>query len=80
MPNQRKKDKRGISVYVPRTIKNALVEEAEKRGVPMSELITELYRAELERLGYNLKGMSDASGSATKACADLAAHSEIQGD
>ena len=54
MPNQRKKDKRGISVYVPRTIKNALVEEAEKRGVPMSELITELYRAELERLGYNL--------------------------
>lgn len=54
MPNQRKKDKRGISVYVPSAIKNALAEEAERRGVPMSELITELYRAELERLGYNL--------------------------
>ena len=54
MPNKRNKDKRGISVYVPNQIKDALVAEAERRGVPMSELVTEIYRAELSRLGYNI--------------------------
>lgn len=54
MPNQRKKDKRGISVYVSDKIKAALVAEAERRGVHMSELVTEIYRLELERLGYDL--------------------------
>ena len=54
MPNQRKRTKRGISVYVPDTIKEALVAEAARRGVHMSELVTEIYRAELLRLGYDL--------------------------
>lgn len=54
MPNQRKKTKRGISVYVPSEIKRALATEAARRGIRMSVLVTELYRAELERLGYNL--------------------------
>lgn len=59
MPNKRKKTKRGISVYVPDEIKRALVAEAERRGIPMSKLVTELYRAELERLGYNLKAKQE---------------------
>lgn len=59
MPNKRKKTKRGISVYVPDKIKDALVAEAERRGVHMSELVTEIYRAELERLGYNLNAKQE---------------------
>ena len=54
MPNKRNKNKRGISVYVPNPIKDALVAEAKRRGVPMSELVTEFYRAELSRLGYKV--------------------------
>lgn len=58
MPNQRKKGKKGISVYVPEAIKDALVQEAEKQGVPMSELITKIYRDALSQRGYNMKGSS----------------------
>ena len=54
MPNQRKKGKKGISVYVPEAIKNALVQEAEKQGVPMSDLITRIYRDALMQRGYKI--------------------------
>lgn len=58
MPNQRKKGKKGISVYVPEAIKNALVQEAKKQGVPMSDLITRIYRDALTERGYNLACIS----------------------
>ena len=54
MPNQRKKGKKGISVYVPEDIKNALVHEAERLGIPMSELVTRIYRDALEQRGYQI--------------------------
>ena len=54
MPNQRKKGKKGISVYVPEDIKNALVHEAERLRIPMSELVTRIYRDALEQRGYKI--------------------------
>ena len=54
MPNQRKKGKKGISVYVPEDIKNALVHEAERLSIPMSELVTRIYRDALEQRGYQI--------------------------
>ena len=55
MPNKRDKDKCGISVYVPSTIKKALKAEAKKQRKPMSELVTDLYREKLMALGYDLE-------------------------
>lgn len=55
MPNKRKNDKCGISVYVPSEIKKALKAEANRIGKPMSELITELYREKLVELGYEIE-------------------------
>lgn len=61
MPNQRKKDKKGISVYVPDKIKAALAAESKRRGIPMSELVTEFYKTALEKLGYDLSTTGDTS-------------------
>lgn len=54
MPNQRNKNKSGISVYVPDEIKDALKTEAQKRNLPMSELVTNIYRDKLSELGYDI--------------------------
>ena len=63
MPNQRHKDKRGISVYVPTEIKDALTQEAEAQGVPMSELIIRIYRDALSQRGYKVNGDKECKQS-----------------
>jgi len=59
MPNQRDKNKSGISVYVPDEIKDALKTEAHKRNLPMSEFVTDIYRDKLSELGYDLSNHKD---------------------
>lgn len=59
MPNKRDKKKRGISVYVPIEIKSALVSEAERLKIPMSELITKFYTDALEARGYKLNNSKE---------------------
>ena len=61
MPNQRKKTKRGISVYVPEEIKDALRAECMRRGVTLARLVTEIYRSELRKLGYTIKAKEGAN-------------------
>lgn len=63
MPNQRHKDKKGISVYVPTEIKDALTQEAEMLGMPMSELITRIYRDALVQRGYKINGEKECKQS-----------------
>lgn len=58
MPNQRDKNKCGISVYVPLQIKDALMTEASRRKQPMSRLITEIYSDTLNELGYDIPSVS----------------------
>ena len=55
MPNQRKKSKKGISVYVPGIVHDSLRAEAEKIGITLSEYVTRLYREELKRRGYKIE-------------------------
>lgn len=54
MPGQRNSDKRGMSVYVPSDIKDAIEAESKKQGVPMSVLVTRFYRSKLRSLGYSI--------------------------
>ena len=61
MPNKRKNDKCGISVYVPSEIKKALMAEAARSGKPMSELITEIYREKLVALGFKFEKTGGSS-------------------
>ena len=51
MPNKRSDNKRGISVYVPKDIKDGIQKLAKDRGIAMSDLVTTLYREELKRAG-----------------------------
>ena len=51
MPNKRSDNKRGISVYVPKDIKDGIQKLAQDRGIAMSDLVTTLYREELKRAG-----------------------------
>lgn len=62
MPNKRKHDKCGISVYVPSEIKRALKAEADRIGKPMSELITQIYREKLVGLGYKIEKEGGRNG------------------
>ena len=55
MPNQRDKSKKGVSVYVPDTIKNALKAEAQKRNLTMSEFVTAIYKDKLSEFGYDVQ-------------------------
>ncbi len=58
MPNQRDKNKCGISVYVSLQIKDALMTEASRRKQSMSRLITEIYSDKLNELGYDVSSVS----------------------
>lgn len=54
MPNQRSKEKKGVSVYVPGIVHDSLQAEAEKLGITLSDYVTQIYRDELKRRGYKL--------------------------
>ena len=55
MPNVRASNKRGISVYVPDEIKAALANEALARGIPLSQLVTQIYVEAIKHFGAKTK-------------------------
>jgi len=48
MPNQRKEGQRAITAWVPEELRDELKRMAASRGVPLSTLVEELLRNELE--------------------------------
>ena len=59
MPNQRSKGKRGMSVYVPEDMKEAIRLEAERQGVSMGTLVKQIYFEALSKRGYILKEIEE---------------------
>jgi predicted transcriptional regulator len=49
MPNKRKAGKRALSTWVPEELKQELERLARSRGVPLSAVVEEILRDELDR-------------------------------
>ena len=55
-PNQRKKDKTQFSLWMTPEEREMLVRAAEKRNMPMCDLLKMLVESEAKRIGINKKG------------------------
>lgn len=53
MANQRSKDKRYVSAWIPSRLNDLLILVAKSRGIAKSDLVNELLAAEAEKHGVN---------------------------
>ncbi len=62
MPNQRHRDKVGLSVYIPVSLKAELKAEANRRNVPLSTIVTEFYVKGLQARGIKINDKGERNG------------------